>query len=75
MSGSSAGVDADLEARADLPVLRSRLLERAGFRHGFSTRRGGVSEGPFASLNLGVAAAPGDPDLLERIIENANEDR
>jgi polyphenol oxidase len=32
--------------------LRSRLLDRHGFRHGFSLRTGGVSEAPFASLNL-----------------------
>jgi len=36
----------------DLPLLRSAVIP-AGFRHGFTTRRGGVSEGPFASLNLG----------------------
>jgi len=33
--------------------LRSALLDRLGFRHGFSLRSGGVSEGPYASLNLG----------------------
>jgi YfiH family protein len=53
-----------------IDVLRSRLLVEAGFRHGFSTRRGGVSDGPFASLNLGVASAPGEADSLERIGEN-----
>jgi YfiH family protein len=39
-------------------VLKSRLLEERGIRHGFSTRVGGVSEGAFASLN--VAVGPGD---------------
>lgn len=39
-------------------VLRSRLLSARGVRHAFSTRIGGVSEGPFASLN--VAVGPGD---------------
>jgi hypothetical protein len=35
-------------------VLRSEVLARIpGVVHGFSTRRGGVSEGRFASLNLG----------------------
>jgi YfiH family protein len=34
-------------------ILRSELLSKAGFRHGFSLRTGGVSEGPFVSLNLG----------------------
>ena len=53
-----------------IEVLRSELLQSAGFRHGFSTRRGGVSEAPFDSLNLGVASAPGTPDSLERIAEN-----
>ena len=33
-------------------VLRSERLAAAGFAHGFSTRLGGVSAGPFASLNL-----------------------
>jgi YfiH family protein len=33
-------------------VLRSPLLDRHGFAHGFATRIGGVSEGAFASLNL-----------------------
>lgn len=31
----------------------SPLLESAGIPHAFSTRLGGVSQGPFASLNLG----------------------
>src|SRR4051812_46793282 len=34
--------------------LRSELLTRAGFRHAFFTRRGGVSEGPFSTLNFSV---------------------
>ena len=32
--------------------LRSALLTRAGFRHGFSLRTGGVSQPPFDALNL-----------------------
>lgn len=32
--------------------LRSPLLQKAGFAHGFSLRTGGVSEAPFDSLNL-----------------------
>lgn len=51
-------------------VLRSRLLAAAGFRHGFSTRVGGVSAAPFDSLNLGVASAEGPPDSPEHIAEN-----
>lgn len=62
-------------------VVRSALLERHGFAHGFSLRTGGVSEGCFASLNLArtvgddpahvaentrrFAAALGDPPLFE----------
>ncbi len=37
----------------------SPLLSRVpGVRHGFATRRGGVSEGPFASWNFGPDDAP-----------------
>lgn len=35
--------------------LTSDLLERAGFRHAFFTRRGGVSAGPYASLSFSLA--------------------
>jgi YfiH family protein len=42
-------------------VLRSELLSRLGFAHGFSLRHGGVSAAPFASLNLGRAV--GDDPL------------
>lgn len=44
-------------------VLRSALLARHGFLHGFSLRAGGVSEGPFASLNLG-RSVDDDPDAV-----------
>src|SRR5688572_977640 len=44
-------------------ILRSDRLAAAGFAHGFSTRRGGVSTGSFASLNL--ARTVGDsPDAV-----------
>ncbi|MFT3923522.1 MAG: peptidoglycan editing factor PgeF [Myxococcales bacterium] len=32
--------------------LRAKLLGEAGFRHGFTLRRGGVSAAPFSDLNL-----------------------
>jgi YfiH family protein len=36
-----------------IEIIRSRLLTDAGFAaHGFTTRAGGVSQGPYASLNL-----------------------
>ena len=38
----------------------------SGLRHGFFTRRGGVSEGPFASLNCSLSGA----DDRERVREN-----
>ncbi len=39
----------------DPDILRSRLLDRAGFRHAFFTRRGGHSQRPFDSLHFGGA--------------------
>jgi polyphenol oxidase len=47
-------------------VLRSQKLEQLGFAHGFSTRAGGVSQGPYASLNLGRSVG----DDLEHVAEN-----
>jgi YfiH family protein len=44
--------------------LRAKNLARAGFPHGFSTRAGGVSEGPFATLDFGAG------DLPDRVAEN-----
>src|SRR4051812_7021837 len=45
------------------PFLTSSLLP---VPHGFSTRDGGVSEGPYRSLNLGAAVG----DQPERVAEN-----
>jgi polyphenol oxidase len=42
-------------SKAMADVLRSTVLDALGFRHGFSLRGGGVSEGCYASLNLGRA--------------------
>ena len=47
-------------------LLRSTLLERAGVVHGFNLRTGGVSQGPYASLNLGRSVGD-DP---EHVAEN-----
>ena len=49
-----------------VPYLASGLLARAGFQHAFFTRRGGVSEGPFATLNL----SPQVGDRAEHVREN-----
>jgi purine-nucleoside/S-methyl-5'-thioadenosine phosphorylase / adenosine deaminase len=40
--------------------LRSTLLDGAGFRHAFFTRRGGRSPAPFDSLDFG--GSPGGRD-------------
>jgi YfiH family protein len=50
----------------DLPVLTSPLLELAGVRHAFFTRLGGVSEGIYAGLNVGL----GSRDAPEAVREN-----
>jgi polyphenol oxidase len=49
-----------------LPVLTSKLLDVAGVRHAFFTRNGGVSEGVYASLNVGL----GSRDAPDAIVEN-----
>jgi polyphenol oxidase len=46
--------------------LRSALLAAAGFRHAFFTRRGGVSEPPWASLSFAVSTG----DAPEAVREN-----
>jgi YfiH family protein len=45
--------------------LQSSLLEKAGFRHAFFSRRGGVSAGPYESLNFSVTVGD-DPDNVAR---------
>ena len=50
----------------DLPVLTSPLLDLPGIRHAFFTRQGGVSEGIYASLNVGV----GSGDKPAAVAEN-----
>lgn len=48
---------------ADLPVLTSPLLDLPGVRHAFFTRRGGVSQGLYAGLNVGVGSRD-DPEAV-----------
>ncbi|MEI8254250.1 MAG: peptidoglycan editing factor PgeF [Deltaproteobacteria bacterium] len=48
-------------------ALRAERLAAAGFTHAFSTRRGGVSEGQYASLNLGRSVG----DEPAHVLENA----
>ena len=40
----------------DLVVLTSPLLDLPGLRHAFFTRKGGVSQGIYAGLNVGVGS-------------------
>ena len=49
-----------------LPTMQSSLLSRAGVKHAFFTRQGGVSEGAYASLNGGV----GSNDARDHVLEN-----
>lgn len=51
-------------------VYQSPLLAEAGVPHAFSTRLGGVSGGPFFSMNLGNPAQPAPQDELSSIAEN-----
>lgn len=60
-------------------VLRSALFERhaPGAVHGFTTRSGGISGGPYASLNLGRATGDDDRAVAEnhrRLAEHAGFD-
>ena len=49
-----------------MEIIAHRSLEAAHVRHGLFTRRGGVSEGVFESLNCGV----GSGDALDAVAEN-----
>jgi len=46
-------------------VLRSRELERRGVTAAFTTRLGGVSEGPYRSLNMALHVGDRPEDVLE----------
>ena len=64
--------------RADSPpmcansphFLVSRLLHDAGFRHAFFTREGGVSAGPYSSLNFSFAVGD-QPDAVRSNLARA----
>lgn len=49
---------------SEAKVIRSALLSRAGFAHGFATRLGGASAPPFDALNLGRTVGD-DPAAVE----------
>ena len=54
----------------EVVIYRSPLLDAAGVPHAFSTRLGGVSDGVFASLNLGNPNGCPIQDTLNNIAEN-----
>src|SRR3954471_4257487 len=47
-----------------LPTLTSPLLDLPGVRHAFFTRRGGVSQGIYEGLNVGVGSND-DPGAVQ----------
>jgi len=55
---------------AGVVYYRSTLLAATGVVHAFSTRIGGVSTGPYASLNLGNPTGAQPPDDLANIQQN-----
>jgi YfiH family protein len=58
-------VDLEIRQEGEVEFLNSSLLDECDFvRHAFSTRRGGVSEGPFRSLNLGRGKGE-DPENVQ----------
>ena len=46
-------------------LLESSLLKKAGFRHAFFSRQGGVSSGPYESLNFSIGVGD-DPENVQK---------
>ena len=55
----------------DAHRLVSPLLEEAGFRHAFFTRRGGVSTGPYESLNFSLGVGDREENVRENLARAA----
>jgi len=53
--------------------LESALLRGAGFRHAFFTRKGGVSQGPYASLSFSIAAGDSEANVKQNLERAALE--
>lgn len=63
---------AQIDFDEKVPYLSFPVLTKLPYiKHGFSTKLGGVSEGIFYSMNLGMDKSP-YPDKKENIIENYN---
>ena len=59
--------EADISVRDNVPIVRSRLLlGLEGVKHGFSTRLGGVSEGIYADMSVGLLIG----DKKEHVLKN-----
>lgn len=54
-----------LDRTGDTPYLFFPVLRGLGVRHGFSTRLGGVSEGCFATMNLGFRRGDSEENVRE----------
>jgi len=59
-----------IEHSSGVVTYQSPQLRAAGVLHAFTTRLGGVSQGPYASLNLGSLAKAVAPDHNTAVAEN-----
>lgn len=65
--------DMRMERRQDTPFFIFPALEATGLvRHGFSVRDGGVSTGPYASMNLSFTMGDAQDNVLENYNRMAN---
>jgi YfiH family protein len=63
-------MNAQIDFSLEVPYLSFPALSSIPFiKHGFSTRIGGVSEGMFSSMNLGIGNGP-VKDEKEKVLEN-----
>lgn len=62
----------NIQTKNGVPYITSSLLESHGIPHAFTTRRGGVSEGVFDSLNISTRRQDenGNTDKYENTVEN-----
>jgi YfiH family protein len=59
-----------IEHESGVVTYQSPKLSTCGVRHAFSTRLGGVSEGPYASLNLATLEKSEQSDFNTNVAEN-----
>ncbi|WP_420394553.1 peptidoglycan editing factor PgeF [Acuticoccus sp.] len=58
--------------QAELETIAADALRRPGLRHAFFTRRGGVSTGPYASLNVGTTSGDQPGNIAENMARVAS---